>query len=93
MNRIVRVAPLPGYRLSIEFQDGVSGVVDLSDELDGEVFEPLRDEALFRQASIDEYGAIAWPNGPDIAPDGLYLEIIGREPVRARMKAEPGSDG
>ena len=79
--RVVRVTPLPNYRLTVEFDDGVSGTVDLSDDLRGEVFEPLRDEALFSQASADEYGAVTWPNGADIAPDALYLEITGGAPL------------
>ena len=74
---VVRVRALPNYRLAVEFRDGVSGTIDLSGELEGEIFEPLRDEALFRQAKVDEFGAIAWPNGADLAPDALYAEIIG----------------
>ena len=87
--RVVRVTPLPNYRLAVEFDDGVSGTVDLSRDLYGEVFEPLRDEVLFRQASADEYGAVAWPNGADIAPDALYLEIAGGAPPdRGEARAE-----
>ena len=81
LRRVVRVTPLPNYRLTVEFDDGVSGTVDLSHDLYGEVFEPLRDDALFSQASADEYGAVAWPNGADIAPDALYLEITGGAPL------------
>jgi hypothetical protein len=77
LNRVVGVQALSGYRLTVEFQDGVSGIVDLSRELEGEVFEPLRDEALFCQVSVDEFGAVAWPNGADLAPDALYAEIAG----------------
>jgi len=35
------VTPLPGYRLALRFNNGESGTVDLSGELEGEVFEPL----------------------------------------------------
>ena len=91
LNRIVSVTPLPGYRLKIEFEDGVSGTVDLSDELQGEMFEPLRDEAVFRDASIDAYGAVTWPNGADLAPDALYLEIADGQPRPGKTSiAEPG---
>jgi len=47
MPRVVKVPPLPKYRLHVEFDDGVSGTTDLSGELDGEVFQPLRDEGYF----------------------------------------------
>ena len=89
--RVVRVTPLPNYRLAVEFDDGVSGTVDLSRDLYGEVFEPLRDEALFCQASADEYGAVAWPNGADIAPDALYLEITRGAPLD-RTDAQAGNE-
>ena len=39
----------------------------------GEVFEPLRDLALFRQVAVDpEIGTILWPNNADFAADTLY---------------------
>ena len=40
------VTPLPGYRLFLRFNNGESGEVDLSGEIDGEVFEALRDPAV-----------------------------------------------
>jgi len=75
LHEVVRVTALPHYRLTVEFRDGISGTIDLSDDLEGEIFEPLRDEGFFRQVSVDEYGAITWPNGADLAPDALYAEI------------------
>jgi Protein of unknown function (DUF2442) len=73
--RVVKVAPLPQYRLHVEFDDGVAGTIDLSGELDGEVFRPLRDEVVFRQVTVDEFGAACWPNGPDLAPDTIHSEL------------------
>ena len=61
--------------LQVEFDDGVVGTIDLTGELTGPVFEPLRDEALFRMVTIDAYGAVCWPSGPDLAPDAMYREI------------------
>ena len=78
MPRVIKVAPLPAHRLHVEFDDGVSGTIDLSNELDGEVFRPLRDEAVFRQVMVDEFGAVCWPNGPDLAPDAMHSELMGR---------------
>ena len=51
------------------FANGMSGKVDLSSRLFGSVFEPLRDPSLFSQVRLDEYGAVCWPNGADLAPD------------------------
>lgn len=75
MNRIVRVSAGRGYTLQVLFDDGRSGEVDLSARLFGPVFEPLRDPLLFAQVRVDEYGAVCWPNGADLAPDALYRII------------------
>jgi len=85
--RIVSVQPLDGYRLDVAFDDGTTGVIALSDRLFGTVFEPLRDEKFFRQACVDEFGAIAWPNGADLAPDALHekLRSADRSPLTAAI--------
>jgi hypothetical protein len=77
MWRVVKVRPLSGFRLWVEFADGLSGEKDLSDLLWGQVFEPLKDRSYFEQVSIDECGVICWPNGADLAPDALYRELGG----------------
>ena len=78
MNRIVNVSAGPGYTVHLVFDDGTSGEVDLSARLFGPVFEPLRDPLLFAQVRVDEYGAVCWPNGADLAPDALYRTISSR---------------
>ena len=70
---VTRVRPIDGYRLEVEFNDGVVKEVDLTDELYGEVFEPLKDIETFKQVAVDvETNTIAWPNGADFAPEFLY---------------------
>ncbi|MBV8808030.1 MAG: DUF2442 domain-containing protein [Acidobacteriaceae bacterium] len=75
MHRIVRVSAGEGYTLNVAFSDGTSGKVDLSSRLFGPMFEPLRDSALFSQVQVDEFGAVCWPNGADLAPDAVYRTI------------------
>jgi hypothetical protein len=74
--RVVKVAPLPAYRLHVEFDDGVAGTIDLSGELDGEVFQPLRDEAVFRQVTVDEFGAV-FGGGVLMVIVGLIKQAMG----------------
>jgi len=88
--RVVKVTPLPNYRIHVEFADGVSGEVEIFPRLSGPVFEPLRDEAVFKQVTIDEYGAVCWPNGPDLAPDAMYARITGKPIFSEREKAGAG---
>jgi hypothetical protein len=70
-----RVSALTGYRIYVEFADGTAGEIDLSDRLFGPVFEPLRDESEFRKVAVDEFGAVAWPCGADLAPDAIYRRL------------------
>ena len=64
------------YTIWLRFDDGTAGEVDLSHELEGPVFEPLRDPGYFQRFSVsDDIGTIAWPNGADFAPEFLYSKI------------------
>ena len=89
MERVLSVQPLDGWRLYVAFADGTSGVVSLEHRLFGAVFEPLRDGTLFRRAFVDEFGAVCWPNGADLAPDALYQQI--RAAVADAAQAVPRS--
>jgi hypothetical protein len=72
METVVYVKPMSDWRLEVRFSDGTQGVICLKDRLFGPMFEPLKDPALFSQATVDDFGAICWPNGADLAPDALY---------------------
>ena len=77
------VTPLPGHRLDLRFNNGDTGIVDLSDELDGEMFEPLKDPNLFATARQHPVmRTVAWSNGADLAPEFL-LELLHRQRERA----------
>lgn len=70
---VAAVEPLEGFRLRLAFEDGTAGEIDLTDELWGPLFEPLRDRAFFVRVAVDlECGTIVWPNGADFAPEWLY---------------------
>jgi len=65
---------LGDYQFDLTFNDGRRGVVNLSQSLHGEMFEPLQDRALFAQGRVDpELRVLAWPNGADLAPEYLYF--------------------
>jgi hypothetical protein len=64
------------FVVRLRFRDGVEGEVDLTDELEGEVFLPLRDPATFRAVRVHpELHTLTWPNGADFAPEFLYQKI------------------
>ena len=74
--KVIIAKPLKDYRLYIEFDDGVSGTIDLSDRLDKEIFASLKDFSFFNLVSLDHNGAPCWPNEADLAPDALYETIL-----------------
>jgi hypothetical protein len=75
--RVRALSVLAGWQLAVTFNDGLQGLVELSDLVHGAaagVFEPLRDPAFFALAYL-EYGAVTWPNGADLSPSAMYKEI------------------
>jgi len=72
-----------GHRLRLTFSDGAEGEVDLSAYLDGPVFVPLRDPAIFSAVTVDpELHTVTWPNGADFAPEFLR-ELLGSDVAAA----------
>ena len=70
---VVKAEYIDGYTIKVQFNNGETGTVDLQNELDGEVFEPLRDLSNFKKFHVDpELETIVWENGADLAPEFLY---------------------
>jgi len=65
---------LDGHRVWLKFSDGADGQVDLKNELDGPIFEPLKDPEYFKQFTLEGH-TLAWPNGADFAPEYLHALI------------------
>lgn len=65
-----------GARLRVRFSNGAIGIRDLSDLLaeGGPMVEPLRDPAFFRRVFV-QCGVLTWPNGFDLDPIQLYMEL------------------
>lgn len=78
MERISKVTALKDFHLYLEFADGVKGEIDLSRRLFGPMFEPLQDPEFFSQVGLDDFGAVCWPNGADLAPDALYRQLLDK---------------
>jgi hypothetical protein len=87
MIKVTKIKPLGGYRLHATFSDGTVGERDFSALVaaSGPMGEPLRDPAYFTGVFLED-GAPTWPNGFDVAPGRLRLEI-GATGVLARDTA------
>ena len=73
---VLRLRPLDGYRLWLRFTDGSEGVRDLSDVIaeGGVMVEPLKSQQYFERVFV-ELGAPTWPNGFDLDPINLYMQL------------------
>ena len=69
---------LDGYKLALTFNDGVSGVVDLSALKGKGVFEYWNDESNFKKFEIIG-NALTWNENLDIDADSFYLQIINKD--------------
>ena len=73
---VVKAEYVEGYVLSIAFNNGESGTVDLEGELYGEMFAPLLDLEKFKDFRVDdEIDTVMWGNGADFAPKFLYEKL------------------
>ncbi|MCI5158281.1 MAG: DUF2442 domain-containing protein [Candidatus Electrothrix sp. AUS1_2] len=73
---------ISGYKVWLSFNDGSEGEIDLSSELDGELFEPLKDISFFKSFTIEGY-TLSWSNGADFAPEFLREHIVESDLIDA----------
>ena len=74
--RVIDAKYIKDYKLYLRFSDGSDGEVDLEQDLEGEIFEPLRDIPYFKDFTVNqELHTVVWPNGADFAPEFLYEKL------------------
>ena len=73
---VLKVRALDEFKLWLRFSDRCEGVRDLSDlvKQGGAMVEPLRRPEFFARAFV-EMGAPTWPNGFDLDPINLYMQL------------------
>ena len=62
------------FKVWVAFNDGAEGEIDLSSELYGELFEPLKDMEFFSSFPL-EGRTLSWSNGADFAPEFLREHV------------------
>lgn len=76
MGIVVSATPVSPGHVEIRLENGISGVIDISDLLWGEMFEPLRDPEVFATATLDPlFGALVSANGADVSPELLCERV------------------
>lgn len=80
MIRPILVRALPNYHIYLEFSDGTSGEVDVSDLAGRGVFKAWDDYHFFKQVHIGEHREIKWNDEIELCSDSVYLRLTGKTP-------------
>ena len=73
VHRVASASVIKPFTLRLVFEDKTLQVIDLRPVLEGELFGPLQDHALFEQVAVDpQAGTVVWPNGADFDPAMLH---------------------
>lgn len=69
--RVIEANYIEDYKIEFTFSDNTIRLIDLRNEIYGEVFEPLREIKTFKKFKLNHF-TIEWENGADFAPEFLY---------------------
>ena len=70
------VIPGDNYVLSILFDNGESGVLDMKPILDFGIFQRIQDYEAFKRVQVS-FDTIEWDCGVDLDPEYVYARCIG----------------
>jgi hypothetical protein len=80
MRKVLRAKALDGYRLELEFDDGVHGTANLADLAGDGVFTLWDDYRAFERVEVGPAGELIWGGKVDLCADSLYLRVTGKKP-------------
>ncbi len=73
---VISAQYVSGYVIRLKFRDGTAGEIDLSGELTGPMFEPLRKIDVFKQFKVEpEFHTLLSVNGSDLPPVFLHQNL------------------
>lgn len=72
---IIEAKYIKDYRVWLRFNDGTTGEVDLASELEGTIFEPLKNVEYFKSFKLRGH-TLSWDNGADFAPEFLRDHLV-----------------
>ena len=80
---VIKAELCEGYKIYIEFSDGLSGIIDFKDKITTdhrEIIRELVDKNKFNKIKIERH-TLCWENGVDFAPEYLYDQIKARQKI------------
>ncbi len=79
---VIEVIPGDNRCLHVRFADGRRVTLDLALLIERrDAYWRLRQDRYFRRVGIDPLGAICWPEGEDLAPNGLERYVVAEQAV------------
>ena len=72
---VTKVVPCPDFILSIDFENGEKGNLDIKPVLNFGVFQRLKDPKEFNQVRVS-FDTIEWRCGVDLDPEYVYEKSI-----------------
>ena len=73
MHWVKEASYVEGYKLRIRFDNDEVKLVDLTDHLDGGIFELLKDISYFKSFEVNrDIDTVVWRNEADFSPEFLY---------------------
>jgi len=77
---VVEARYIEDFTVFLKFNTGEAGQADLRDIVyKYSIAKPLRDTVNFKNFYLDSWPTLAWDCGFDIAPESLYLRVIGKK--------------
>ncbi len=69
------------YKVEVAFNNGKRGIADLPEALHGNIFEPLKNQAIFFSFIFNkELETLVWSNGTDLAPEYIFFQAFKNKP-------------
>ena len=75
--KVREVKYIADYTISIKFDDGINGTIQLSDLVQKGIFKLLHDKNQFAKVYTNGY-SIAWSNELEIDANTIYAELTGK---------------
>jgi hypothetical protein len=72
---VIFVACKEDYTLSIVFDNGESGLLDMKPYLNFGVFKKIQDPGMFKTVHVS-FDTIAWGSGADLDPEFVYAKCL-----------------
>ncbi len=68
------------YSVHVSFEDGIEGIINLSDLVEKGVFSSLKEKEKFSTVYTTGY-SIAWSDELEIDAANIYAELSGKDPL------------